>query len=156
LEITPNIIMADRTGVSGLMGLFSVCLEGYKICLAISGADEDAKILRTRMFLEKERFLNVGKTCGLLPLHRQDRKTEALKKFLQEDPFRRKAVADTLELIANLLCKAEHLDRKYVAEDGIPEALKNKVSIRYGCARDDQNQRNSLTIILADGNGLLE
>ncbi|OCL13493.1 hypothetical protein AOQ84DRAFT_225374 [Glonium stellatum] len=118
--------MVDPTGVIGLIGLFNTCLEAYKICLTINDADEDAKLLRTRLFLEKERFLNVGRTCGLLPHHGKDKKTEALKQFLEEDEFRRKAINTTLELIADLLCKAEILDRKYGTKEGLPESLKDK------------------------------
>jgi hypothetical protein len=119
--------MVDPVGIVGLIGLFSACLEGYKICLAAGATNDDANLLRTRMFLERERFLNVGKMCGLLHHHGRDERTECLKQFVEGDPFRRKAIGDTLELIASLLSKAEKLDRKYGPQEGLPDSLKEKV-----------------------------
>lgn len=119
--------MVEPTGIISLIGLFTTCLEGYKICLAVSSADEDVKKLRTRMFLEKERLLNVGKTCGLLARHGHGERTERLQRFLEEDVFRRRAINDTLELIASFLMKAETLDRKYEPQGGLPEEWKDKV-----------------------------
>jgi len=121
------LAMVEPTGIIGLIGLFNTCLEGYKICLTISSADEDVKRLGTRMFLEKERFLNVGKTCGLLALHDHNERTQRLRRFLEEDALRRRAINDTLELIASFLLKAETLDRKYEPQVGLPEALKDEV-----------------------------
>jgi hypothetical protein len=106
--------MVDPTGVVGLMGLFTTCLEGYKICLEIRSADEDVKRLRTWMFLEKERFLNVGKTCGLLSSSGPSERTERLQRFLEADAFRQRAINDTLELIASFLLKAENRARANV------------------------------------------
>ena len=119
--------MAEPISIISLIALFSTCLEGYKICLAISSADEDVKRLRTRMYLEKERFLDIGKTCGLLGHHVHSEKTKRHQRFLEEDAFRRRAINDTMELIASLLVRAENLDRKYESQEGLPEALKDKV-----------------------------
>ena len=120
--------MVDPVSLVGLVSLFSVCLEGYRICLAIQTADEDVRILRARMFYQKERFQNVGKMCGLIPSNTKDGQTEALNKFLQEDRLRQRAIAETLELIAGLLGKAEELDHKYEARQELPDVLKERVS----------------------------
>ncbi|KAF2014053.1 hypothetical protein BU24DRAFT_425051 [Aaosphaeria arxii CBS 175.79] len=119
--------MADvGLGVVGLIGLFNTCLEGYKICLSIQDSDDDLKLLRARMYLEKERFANIGRTCGLLGDGTGDKgRTEALNEFLAKNKFRRKSIEDILVLIDNLLEKAEELNKKYEENEGLPEALQD-------------------------------
>lgn len=121
--------MADPTGIIGLIGLFTTCLEAYKICLAIKGADDEVKKLRTRMYLQKVRFQNIGKACGLVVHQGHEERTRRLQRFLDEDELRRRAVNDTLELIASFLLKAESLDRKYEPQGTTPDILNEKVRI---------------------------
>ncbi|KAF5257090.1 hypothetical protein FOXYS1_12401 [Fusarium oxysporum] len=78
------------------------------------------------MFLQRERFLNVGRACGLLTNDAKKEKPESLRLFLAQDPFRQRAIKEALEHIASLLSQAEALDRRYSPQDGLPENLKEK------------------------------
>ncbi|KAF5704226.1 hypothetical protein FMUND_12633 [Fusarium mundagurra] len=78
------------------------------------------------MFLQRERFLNVGRACGLLNNDATKQKPESLRLFLAQDPFRQQAVKEALEHIVSLLSKAQALDRRYYPQDGPPEILKEK------------------------------
>jgi hypothetical protein len=119
--------MAEVAGLSlsivGLAGLFATCLEGYRTCLSVSSADKDAKLLRIRVCLERERFLNIGRTCGLVKHRGAQGNTRALQQFLDEDEFRKRAISETLELIAMLLGEAGDLDRKYAAMKSGPPTI---------------------------------
>ncbi|KAH7202687.1 uncharacterized protein BKA55DRAFT_547487 [Fusarium redolens] len=84
--------MADVTGILGLVALFSTCLEGYRLCLDLTSSSQDVKLLRTKMFLQRERFLNVGRACGLLTNDVTKQRPESLRLFLVQDPFRQRAV----------------------------------------------------------------
>lgn len=99
--------------IVGLAGLFTTCLEGYRICLSVSSANKDSKLLRMRVYLERERFLNIGRTCGLVEHRGVQGSRQALQQFLDEDDYRRRAIGEILDLIATLLSEAETLDRKY-------------------------------------------
>jgi hypothetical protein len=118
--------MVEATGVIGLIGLFTTCLDGYRICLSMGASTESTQLFRIRMLVERERFLNIGRTCGLLQKG-EHKRTEWLERFLEEDPFRKRLINDTLEHIAILLGKAEDLDRKYALQSRVPGVLKDKV-----------------------------
>jgi len=110
-------MVVDPVSLLGLVGLFNTCIEGYKICVAVKATDNDAILLRTRMFLERERFLNWGRVCGFLPHHERDQRKTMFKRFVEEDRLRQQNMAQVLETIGSLLEKAEKLDNKYSSGD---------------------------------------
>lgn len=117
--------MGDPISALGLLGLFNVCLEGYKLCLTAKDASSDFAILRTRMFLERERFVNVCAAFGLAESDNSGRAT-ALRQYIEKDAFRRKGIADALEAVALLLARAERADRTYSDREEIPDVAKAK------------------------------
>lgn len=121
--------MVEPTGVIGLIGLFTTCLEGYRICLSMSASTESTRLYRTRMLLERERFLNIGRACGLSQ-EEGNKRTEWLERFLAEDPFRKRLINDTLEHIAMLLGKAGDFDRKYAVPYRVSHVSQDKVRSR--------------------------
>ncbi|KAK3379247.1 hypothetical protein B0T24DRAFT_694844 [Lasiosphaeria ovina] len=111
--------MADPVSALGLLGLFNVCLEGYKVCLAVKDANNDFTVLRWRMFHQRERFVNVCAALGLPAFHsNDDPKADALRRYMEHDEFRRRGVEGTLRAIALLLERAEKADRKYSSPAG--------------------------------------
>ena len=117
--------MCEPVSVLGLLGLFNVCLEGYKLCLTAKDADSDFAILRTRMFLERERFVNVCAAFGLAGSENSGR-AKALRQYIERDAFRRKGIADALEAVSLLLARAEKADRMYSDREEIPDVAKDK------------------------------
>jgi hypothetical protein len=121
------MMAADPISALGLLGLFNVCLEGYRLCLTAKDAGSDFAILRARMLLERERFVNVCAAFGLSESeHGNNSRAKALRRYIEKDAFRRRGIAETLEAVALLLAKAEKADRRYSDRDEVPDVAKDK------------------------------
>ncbi|KAI9803859.1 MAG: hypothetical protein M1825_001739 [Sarcosagium campestre] len=122
--------MPDPISAVGLLGLFNACLEGYKLCLAVKGANDDFAILRSRMFYERERFVNVCAALGLPALHSNGDKAGVLTRYIEHDEFRRRGIEGALQAIALLLARAEKADRKYSPPVGNAGAVVDKSAVQ--------------------------
>jgi hypothetical protein len=122
--------MSDPISALGLLGLFNVCLEGYKLCLTVKDASNDFTILRSRMFYERERFVNVCAALGLAALHNNDEKAIALRQYIEHDELRRRGIEETLKAIALLLARAEKADRKYSPLERSTGAVGDKSAVQ--------------------------
>ena len=104
--------MAEAVGLAvgliGLAGLFSTCVDCFKLVQVYSAKAGDFELLQTMLDNQQFHFMAWGKACGFMDPDRT--------KSVFDDPScasRNRRIADTMEKIIGLLGDGEGLKKKY-------------------------------------------
>lgn len=106
--------MASADLAVGLIGLFSVCLEGYRLISSAEGYARDALVLRTQLCIEEQRLKNWGHVWGFVPSDHY--RPESRRRLYHQHVGNMGCAAlveEMLKRIGMLLEEAEKLGAKY-------------------------------------------